>query len=142
MQLFTMLEAEEGYCILADELYMAITAWLAMRDPAAATQKWDTHHAIPAQWTRSQQQNVFQQALQLAKELPDAAAWQMAEQACLLGAVKNKESRAPSSSEQTHALVQALLSDHQHEAAFQVSKPYIISTALNTVSISVCVPTS
>ena len=135
MQLFIMLEAEEGYCIAADELYMAITAWLALRDPVAATQRWDTHRALPAQWTGSQQQDMFQQALQLAKELPDAAAWQMAEQACLLGAVKNKERQAPNSSEQTHALVQALLSDHQHEAAFQVSKPYIPSTVLTLVSI-------
>ena len=57
MQLFTMLE---------DELCMAVTAWLALEDPAAAAQRWGTHRALLAQWTPSQQQGVFQQALQLA----------------------------------------------------------------------------
>ena len=130
MQLFMMLEADKGHCMAADELYMAITAWLALRDPAAATQRWHTHRALLAQWTQSQQQDVFQQALQLAQNLPAAAAWQMAEQACLLGVIKNKAGDLPNSSQQTHALVQALLSSHQHEAAFQVRKPCILSTAL------------
>ena len=111
-----MLEADKHHCMVPHELYMAMTAWLALRDPAAATQRWHTHRALLAQWTHSQQQDVFQQALQLAQELP--AAWQMAEQACLLGAAQQVSGRA----HQTHALVQARLTRQQREAAFQVSK--------------------
>ena len=128
MQLFMMLEAEEGHCIVADELYMAITAWLALRDPVTAMQRWGTHYALLAQWTQSQQQDVFQQALQLAQDLP--AAWQMAEQACLLGAVQ----KGSSSPQQVQELVQARLTRQQHEAAFQVSKPSSLTATFSTVS--------
>ena len=59
MQLFMTLEAKKGHCIVPDELYMAITAWLALRDPAAASQRWKAHQSLLAQWTQSQQQDVF-----------------------------------------------------------------------------------
>ena len=116
LQMFCLLEADQGHHISPDQLYMAIASWLVLADSAAANQRWQSCQALLAQWTPAQLQTVFQKAVKLVQQHPEAAAWAIAERACILAAVQ----KAPKSAQQVHELVQALLLNGKHEAALKV----------------------
>ena len=117
MQLFCSLEADQGHRISPDQLYMAVVSWQALEDPGAAHQRCGSCQALLAEWTPTQLQIVFQKALELAQQRSEAAAWAIAERACILAAVQ----KVPNSQQQVHRLVQALLLSRKREAAHKVS---------------------
>ena len=62
VQLFLLLEAEDGHSLASEELSLAILSWLSMHEVSTAHAAWQRHSKLTVRMSQSEQQNVFEAA--------------------------------------------------------------------------------
>ena len=135
LQLFTLMQAE-GSCVTAEDLQLALLAYIHLTDPAAAHATLRKHDALAAAWTAQQQQPVFDAALELFGVVPKAAVLLIARDTCMHGVV----GQLPHASMQVHDLVMAMPPHKRLSEAFTVSCTNMMAAAveMSVIALHVC----